>query len=141
MTQTPAAVIRVGLAQINPRVGDLAHNLAQIEAFVARAEAAGCDLVAFPELTLSGYPPEDLLLRPAFMQACAQACSHWPAGTVHSEHFKAPEPAAKAQPDGAFEVQLARAGVSADMVRLSVGIEDLDDILWDIDQALGRAAG
>jgi O-acetylhomoserine (thiol)-lyase len=39
------------------------------------------------------------------------------------------------------EEELARAGVSADMVRLSVGIEDLDDILWDIDQALGRAAG
>ena len=35
--------------------------------------------------------------------------------------------------------ELARAGVSADMVRLSVGIEDVDDILWDIDQALGRA--
>ena len=47
-----------------------------------------------------------------FMQACAQATAHWPAGTVHSEHFKAPEPAAKAQPDGAFEVQLARAGVT-----------------------------
>ncbi len=47
-----------------------------------------------------------------FMQACAQATSHWPAGTVHSEHFKAPEPAAKAQPDGAFEVRLARAGIT-----------------------------
>jgi NAD+ synthase (glutamine-hydrolysing) len=57
----------VGLAQINPRVGDLAHNLAQIEAFTARAEAAGCDLVAFPELTLSGYPPEDLVLKAGFV--------------------------------------------------------------------------
>lgn len=67
MTQTRAAVIRVGLAQMNPRVGDLAHNLAQIEVFVARAEAAGCDLVAFPELTLSGYPPEDLVLKAGFV--------------------------------------------------------------------------
>ena len=67
MTQTRAAVIRVGLAQVNPRVGDLAHNLAQIEAFAARAEAAGCDLVAFPELTLSGYPPEDLVLKAGFV--------------------------------------------------------------------------
>lgn len=67
MTQTQAAVIRVGLAQMNPRVGDLAHNLAQIEVFVARAEAAGCDLVAFPELTLSGYPPEDLVLKAGFV--------------------------------------------------------------------------
>lgn len=60
-------MIRVGLAQMNPRVGDLAHNLAQIEVFVARAEAAGCDLVAFPELTLSGYPPEDLVLKAGFV--------------------------------------------------------------------------
>ena len=67
MTQTRAAVIRVGLAQINPRVGDLAHNLAQIETFAAHAEAAGCDLVAFPELTLSGYPPEDLVLKAGFV--------------------------------------------------------------------------
>jgi len=58
----PATTLRVGLAQINPRVGDLAHNLAKVEEYVARAEAAGCDLVAFPELTLSGYPPEDLVL-------------------------------------------------------------------------------
>lgn len=48
-----------------------------------------------------------------FMKACADASAHWPAGTVHSEHFKAPEPAApKAAPDGAFEVQLARSGVT-----------------------------
>lgn len=47
-----------------------------------------------------------------FMQACEAATTHWPAGTVHSEHFKAPEPAAKARPDGAFEVKLARKGVT-----------------------------
>lgn len=48
-----------------------------------------------------------------FMKACADASAHWPAGTVHSEHFKAPEPATpKAAPDGAFEVQLARSGVT-----------------------------
>lgn len=59
--------LRVGLAQINPRVGDLAHNLAAIEEYIARAEAAGCDLVAFPELTVSGYPPEDLVLKAGFV--------------------------------------------------------------------------
>jgi len=63
----PATTLRVGLAQINPRVGDLAHNLAKVEEYVARAEAAGCDLVAFPELTLSGYPPEDLVLKAGFV--------------------------------------------------------------------------
>ena len=60
-------MLRVGLAQINPRVGDLAHNLAKVEEYLARAEAAGCDLVAFPELTLSGYPPEDLVLKAGFV--------------------------------------------------------------------------
>ena len=47
-----------------------------------------------------------------FMKACEAATAHWPAGTVHSEHFKAPEPAAKSMPDGAFEVRLARKGVT-----------------------------
>ena len=66
-TTAPATLLRVGLAQINPRVGDLAHNLAKIEDYAARAEAAGCDIVAFPELTLSGYPPEDLVLKAGFV--------------------------------------------------------------------------
>jgi len=59
--------LRVGLAQINPRVGDLAHNVAKVEEFLTQAEQAGCDLVAFPELTLSGYPPEDLVLKAGFV--------------------------------------------------------------------------
>jgi vanillate O-demethylase ferredoxin subunit len=53
-----------------------------------------------------------------FMAACAEASAHWPAGTVHSEHFKPPEPAADALPPGAFEVTLARSGVT-----LQVGAE------------------
>jgi vanillate O-demethylase ferredoxin subunit len=52
------------------------------------------------------------------MQACAAATAHWPAGTVHCEHFKAPETAADALPAGAFEVRLARSGVT-----LQVGAE------------------
>lgn len=68
MADTAArTAVRVGLAQINPRVGDLAHNLAKVEEFLARAEEAGCDVVAFPELTLSGYPPEDLVLKAGFV--------------------------------------------------------------------------
>lgn len=62
------AVIRLGLAQINPVVGDLDGNVEQIIAAMARAEADQCDLVAFPELALTGYPPEDLLLRPSFIR-------------------------------------------------------------------------
>lgn len=62
------AVIRLGLAQINPIVGDLDGNVDQILAAIAEAELEGCDLVAFPELALTGYPPEDLLLRPSFIR-------------------------------------------------------------------------
>lgn len=47
-----------------------------------------------------------------FMRACAEATAHWPAGTVHCEHFKPPEPATAALPAGAFEVHLARAGLT-----------------------------
>jgi NAD+ synthase (glutamine-hydrolysing) len=59
--------LRVGLAQINTTVGDLEGNLDRIMAAYTRAEEAGCDVVAFPELAITGYPPEDLVLRPAFV--------------------------------------------------------------------------
>jgi vanillate O-demethylase ferredoxin subunit len=47
-----------------------------------------------------------------FMQACALATTHWPAGTVHCEHFKAPEPSASALPAGSFQVHLSKQGMS-----------------------------
>lgn len=47
-----------------------------------------------------------------FMKACEEASGHWPAGTVHSEHFKAPEPKPSSAPAGSFEVRLARSGVT-----------------------------
>jgi NAD+ synthase (glutamine-hydrolysing) len=60
-------VLRVGLAQLNPTVGDLDGNLARMVDAYDRAEAAGCDIVAFPELSTTGYPPEDLVLKPGFV--------------------------------------------------------------------------
>jgi NAD+ synthase (glutamine-hydrolysing) len=65
--------VKVALAQINATVGDLAGNGRRIVECARRAYAAGARVVLTPELGLCGYPPEDLLLRPAFMQACAQA--------------------------------------------------------------------
>jgi len=59
--------LRVAAAQINVTVGDLAANSAAILSAYEEAERAGADLVAFPELAVTGYPPEDLLLRPAFV--------------------------------------------------------------------------
>jgi NAD+ synthase (glutamine-hydrolysing) len=60
-------VLRVGLAQLNPTVGDLDGNVAKILEAYDRAEDAGCDVVAFPELCVTGYPPEDLVLKPRFV--------------------------------------------------------------------------
>ena len=65
--------VKVALAQINVTVGDLAGNTRRIVENARAAHARGAQLVLFPELSLCGYPPEDLLLRPAFMQACADA--------------------------------------------------------------------
>jgi NAD+ synthase (glutamine-hydrolysing) len=59
--------LRIALAQINPKVGDLDGNVAKICAAYDQAEAAGCDIVAFPELAITGYPPEDLVLKPGFV--------------------------------------------------------------------------
>ena len=63
-------LLRIGLAQINPTVGDLDGNIARIRASIERARAMGVDLLAFPEMVVPGYPPEDLLLKPAFIQGC-----------------------------------------------------------------------
>jgi NAD+ synthase (glutamine-hydrolysing) len=65
--------VKVGLAQINATVGDLEGNARKIIDAARRAHAQGAALVVAPELALSGYPPEDLLMRPAFMSACAEA--------------------------------------------------------------------
>jgi NAD+ synthase (glutamine-hydrolysing) len=59
--------VRVAACQINPVVGDLDGNLAMILTALEQAEAAGCDLAAFPELAITGYPPEDLVLKPGFI--------------------------------------------------------------------------
>ena len=65
-------MLNVALAQINATVGDLDGNAHHIVQAARAAHAAGAQLVVAPELALSGYPPEDLLLRPTFMQACAR---------------------------------------------------------------------
>ncbi len=61
--------MRIALAQLNVVVGDLDGNREKIVAALADSRDAGADLVVFPELAISGYPPEDLLLRPGFLRA------------------------------------------------------------------------
>src|SRR5258707_843690 len=60
--------MRLALAQINPIVGDLDGNRALILERIEDAKCANADLVVFPELAVTGYPPEDLLLRPGFLR-------------------------------------------------------------------------
>jgi NAD+ synthase len=65
--------LTIAIAQVNPIVGDVAGNLAIVRRSRNEAAALGADLVAFPELVLVGYPPEDLVLRPALVEAAAHA--------------------------------------------------------------------
>jgi len=58
---------RIAMAQMNPTVGDLGGNVRRITAWLREAKKAKADLVAFPELAITGYPPEDLLLKPRFL--------------------------------------------------------------------------
>ena len=60
--------LRLGLAQLNPTVGDLDGNFERIVAAIGRARALGVEVLAFPELAITGYPPEDLLLNPSFVE-------------------------------------------------------------------------
>jgi NAD+ synthase (glutamine-hydrolysing) len=61
-------VVRIALGQINSTVGDLEGNVETMAALAADATDAGADLVCFPELAITGYPPEDLVLRPSFVE-------------------------------------------------------------------------
>jgi NAD+ synthase (glutamine-hydrolysing) len=65
--------MKIAMAQMNATVGDLTGNAARIADFAERARRAGADLVVTPELALCGYPPEDLLLRKDFIEACERA--------------------------------------------------------------------
>ncbi|MBZ0164326.1 MAG: NAD+ synthase [Notoacmeibacter sp.] len=81
MTEAPD-ILRIAIAQLNPTVGDISGNLEL--AREARADAArhGADLVMFPELFIAGYPPEDLVLKPAFVEACEKAVAALAADTA-----------------------------------------------------------
>jgi NAD+ synthase len=67
------AEFKITLAQLNPTVGDVEGNAAKVRAARVKAAADGADLVVFPELFICGYPPEDLVLKPAFQATCRTA--------------------------------------------------------------------
>ncbi len=65
--------MRIGLAQINPTIGDIAANAARVREMIAAARDQGSQLVVFPELTVIGYPPKDLLLKPDVIEQSLEA--------------------------------------------------------------------
>jgi NAD+ synthase len=73
MNARPADRLAIALAQLNPTVGDVAGNAEKVRRGRATAASQGADLVIFPELFISGYMPEDLVLKPAFQAACRTA--------------------------------------------------------------------
>ncbi len=75
--------MKIALAQINPTVGDIAGNLRRIREFVARARQRGADLVVFPELCITGYPPRDLLELRSFVQKNRQALTELAKSVTH----------------------------------------------------------
>jgi NAD+ synthase len=73
MNQRPADRLAIAIAQLNPVVGDVAGNADKLRRARAQAAGDGADLVVCPELFIAGYPPEDLVLKPAFQAACRAA--------------------------------------------------------------------
>ena len=69
----PADRLAIALAQLNPILGDVTGNAEKVRHARATAAGQGADLVLFPELFIAGYPPEDLVLKPAFQAACRTA--------------------------------------------------------------------
>jgi NAD+ synthase (glutamine-hydrolysing) len=65
--------LRIGLCQINTTVGDIEGNTKKILAYIAKGKRIGADLLVFPEMAITGYPPEDLLLMPKFIEANLKA--------------------------------------------------------------------
>jgi NAD+ synthase len=73
MNQRPADRLAIAVAQLNPIVGDVSGNLERARRARAAASRDGADLIAFSELFIASYPPEDLVLKPAFQAACRAA--------------------------------------------------------------------
>ncbi|MFB2553653.1 NAD+ synthase [Ensifer soli] len=82
MTVDTTDLLRIATAQMNPTVGDIAGNLAKVRAARADAAREGADVLLMTELFLSGYPPEDLVLKPAFLGACLKAVEALAADTA-----------------------------------------------------------
>lgn len=111
--------MRIGIGQLNAHVGAIERNTDRILEFVTQAQAAGCDLVVFPELAICGYSPLDLMWRKGFVERCARAVDRIAAatevavvvGTLHSSpnHYAANRDNVSSVSDGAMVSTFNRA--------------------------------
>ena len=86
MTGQSMTQMRIGLAQINPRVGDIEHNIALIREYVGKAQHSGVHLLLFPEMVVTGYPIEDLTHRSSLQRESVAATNHL-AASLETEGF------------------------------------------------------
>ena len=86
MTGQSITQMRIGLAQVNPRVGDIAHNVALIREYVAKAQQGGAHLLLFPEMVITGYPIEDLAHRQSLQRESVAATTQL-ASTLEAEGY------------------------------------------------------
>ncbi len=109
--------LRIASIQANPTVGDIPGNLARARTLLAEVEAAGADIALFPELFLIGYPPEDLVLKPAAVADCAAALEELAADTAGLQ-VTAIIGAPWRTDDGLFNAVFVLAGGRIEAVRL-----------------------
>ena len=83
--------LSITLAQLNQSVGDIPGNAAAMLAARDRAKAAGADLIAFPEMQLIGYPPEDLVLKPALIERAASELDAMALVTADGRGYAVPD--------------------------------------------------
>jgi NAD+ synthase (glutamine-hydrolysing) len=109
----PDPVLKLAVAQINATVGDLAGNARLIADAARQAHAAGAAVLLAPELALTGYPPEDLLLRPAFLQASFEALHALAAelAPLDGLHVVLGHPQARPVADGAADARTKSLGL------------------------------
>ncbi|MDR2510813.1 MAG: NAD+ synthase [Spirochaetaceae bacterium] len=133
--------MRIALAQVNSTIGDFDGNVRKILDFTSRARKAGADIVFFPELALSGYPPMDLLDQRAFLNGNIRAldalCEKLPAGITAGAGFVNRNPAPDGKPLVNSYALIRRGGVVFEQIKTLLPTYDVFDEARNFEPASG----